>query len=249
MVAWYRPNVISSGSAGGVNINGGERFWAFAWIPTARNADFQVGGPRGIVTDDATRTATKCFMRGLKEKIRIETTSSHFWLWRRICFKFVGTELLTDNEGTAYNLWEETSAGFVRATTQINPSIEPSLDLWNKLVSLMFKGQANIDWSELMTAPLDQSRIKVAYDRTRRIKSENEVGTLRTFTEWHPMNKTLIYNDDEEGGGKTASFLSVNNRQSMGDYYVIDLFDAGITGGGDDELIFTPEATLYWHER
>lgn len=251
MVAWRRNNVVDPGALGGSVLNAGSRYWVYGWIATARNGDYQSGGPRGIVNDDATRTASKCYMRGLKEKIRIETQTGHPFLWRRICFKFTGTELITDNDGDAFNLWSETSAGFVRATTLLDGPgvIAPTSDIWNKIATILFKGQVNVDWSELITAPLDRSRVKVAYDSTVRLTSGNAEGKIYSFSRWHPMNKTLQYNDDEEGGGKSMSFLSVNNRQSMGDYYVIDVFDTGISGDESDALAFTPEATLYWHER
>jgi len=251
MVPWRRENVTAAGTLGGSTITADDRYWAFAWVATARNGDYQLGGPRGNVGDDATRTASNCFMRGLKENIHIETSSGRPWLWRRIVFTFTGTELLTDNDGDPFDLWMETSAGFVRAVTQMTPNTAaPTIDMWNKLASILFKGQASEDWVDLMTAKADNRRVKILHDHVTPIRSGNESGVLRNIKRWHPFNKTLIYNDDEEGGGKQMPLLSVNNRQSMGDVYVVDLFDSGTnTGTVEDSLFFSPEATLYWHER
>lgn len=189
-------------------------------------------------------------MRGVKENIRLELQTNHAYLWRRICFTFVGSELITDlTDGTQYALWQETTAGFVRAVTQLLPSIAPTLTLWNQLADVLFKGQVNQDWTELITAPLDNSRVVPRYDKTVRLTTGNDVGKMLDVKRWHPMNHNLVYNDDEAGGTKITPYLSVNTRRSMGDYYIIDIFDTGTTGDGADTLTYTPEATLYWHER
>jgi hypothetical protein len=250
MLAWTRLGADVSGSSGGATIASNERYWAFGWIATARNADYQSGGPRGTKIDSATRTSTETFMRGVKENIRIELQTNHAYLWRRICFKFKATTLVTDSTtGLEYALWQETSAGYVRALTQLLPSINPTLQLWQQLVDIIFKGQVNVDWSELMTAKTDNSRAEIVYDKTVRLTTGNDVGKMLDVKRWHPMNKNLIYNDDEQGGGKGTPYLSSVNRKSMGDYYIIDIFDTGTTGDADDTLTFTPQATLYWHER
>lgn len=250
MVATRKLGVVAASSPGGSVVTADERYWAFAWIATARNGDFQFGGPRGIVTDDASRTATRCFMRGLKDKIRFETSTNHCFLWRRICFTFYGPAFITDNTtGTEYPLWDETSGGYNRTMVQLLPGTAPSTTLWNQLADIIFKGVVNVDWSELMTAPVDNRRIKLKYDKVVRIRSNNEAGIMLDVKRWHPMNSTLIYNDEEQGGGKSMPYLSADQRSSMGDYYVIDLFDTGISGTGDDALSVTPQGSLYWHER
>lgn len=249
MLSYINP-VVGDGAAGGVTITANERYWVFAFIATARNADYQLGGPRGIVTDDATRTATRCFMRGIRENIRLETTTNHAYLWRRICFTFTGPELIRDaTTGVEYPFWAETSDGFRRSLTQLLPGIPPATVLNGQLLDILFKGVVNVDWDQLITAKTDNRRLKIMYDRTRRITSANDVGKMLDVKLWHPMNKNLVYNDDEQGGGKLVPYLSAVNRSSMGDYYIIDIFDTGITGVGADALTFTPQSALYWHEK
>ena len=82
----------------------------------------------------------------------------------------------------------------------------------------------------------------------RRIASHNDDATDRVYSIWHPMNHNLIYDEDEIGGKESMGSLSAMNRQSMGDYYIVDFLEPALIGG-DDTITFNPEATLYWHER
>lgn len=117
------------------------------------------------------------------------------------------------------------------------------------LFELLFKGQNSTDWTDVMIAKTDNNRLTIKYDKVRTIASGNEDGAIRMYKHWHPMNKTLVYDDDERGDAMVSSNSSTLGRAGMGDYYIVDLFRCRYNGGTADQLTFTPNATLYWHEK
>lgn len=63
------------------------------------------------------------------------------------------------------------------------------------------------------------------------------------------MRHNLVYDDDEAGSGESTSVYSVDNKQGMGDYFVVDIIQAGIGGTSSDLLSINATSTLYWHEK
>lgn len=253
MLTAFKPTIFQSVSTipSGATVDAsGPRFQVFGFTATARTIDTSNTAGEANVNDDATRTATRCFMRGIKERLKYETTSGRSYLHRRICLTFMGQEFIKrESDGLTGSLWQESSAGYVRALTNVL-GIGSDTETWNQMAQVIFKGQVNEDWSDLITAKVDNQRVKLMYDRTYTIRSGNDTGIQKERKLWHAMNKTLIYNDDEAGGSKLPSELSANNRQSMGDYYIFDIFDVGEAPVDEgDQLGFAVQATLYWHER
>jgi len=217
--------------------------YIFPWCATARNADTGVGVGSKI-TDVAARTAQTCYMRGLKENIQIVTNDGLPWQWRRICFTLKGDYLIQRISGTGQALNQETSSGFMRLVNTAYGS-----NAVGAIQSLLFRGAAGVDWSNIMTAATDNTNVSIKYDKTVTIASGNEEGMIRSYRRWHPMNKNLVYNDDEQGGTETFSGFSTNGRPGMGDYYVIDIFLPRVGGTSSSLLRFEPSAKLYWHEK
>lgn len=255
MLSVYKPDPFTgTGATGGAiqfSATPSARWNALAFVATARGFTTSSGAGESNVNDDATRTATRCYARGIKEQLVYETTSGRHWLHRRICFTFYGTEILNPDDTRDLHgaYWLETSNGYVRAMTNV---FSPTADttLWGQIADVVFKGQPSQDWSDLITAKVDNRRVKLMYDHTYSIQSGNEEGVIKRRSLWHPMNKTIVYNDDEAGGSKINTELSANNRQSMGDYYILDIFDCGTQPASDDDtLSFAAHATYYWHER
>ncbi|QNJ57207.1 capsid protein [Porcine associated gemykibivirus 1] len=211
--------------------------YTFPWIATAR--------PRyNGVTADNVRTAATCYMRGLKERIRIQTNSSLTWQWRRICFTFKGDTLITASPVRSfYDTQNYANVGPVRNFNLISSGGRTRVD------NHIFHGTFNRDYRTYMDAKLDTGRINVKYDKTRTIASGNERGVWRTYSLWHPMNANLVYDDDESGDGEVSSQLSTESKAGMGDYYIIDFIEPGLVGASTDRLIIDAVSTLYWHEK
>lgn len=217
----------------------------FLWCATARDNTISNSNDKGTKYDSSTRTSTTPYMVGLKEAIEIQVSTGMPWQWRRICFTFKGPLGLTYDQGTS--IATETSSGWMRVVNQISGVVGGGEQyiLFEKL----FKGQNTQDWNDVMTAKVDNTRVTLKYDKTITLASGNEDGFIRKYNRWHPMNKTLVYDDDELGGGKNSRTLSTEGRAGMGDYYVVDMFRARTGSSTSDLLSLRPQATLYWHEK
>lgn len=229
--------------------NGGE---AFLWMATARGITIDNTSGESNVNDTATRTATKCFMVGLKERIEIKTNTDDPWRWRRVVFKFKGEDIIRpaagDEENRVVEPWLETSNGYARLFPKITNTGDLEIGTLNaRLQEHLFKGVFQKDWDSVMNAKLTSDHVDIISDKLRTIQSQNGKGRFRTVKEWIPFNKTLIYNDFETGGDVTAKEISAMSKDSMGDVYIADFFEP-ITSGSQ-LLNFWPQSTLYWHER
>lgn len=221
----------------------------FPWIPTFRNMDAspQVGATTSTVKDSATRTATVCYMRGLKESNYFLQNDGSAWQWRRVCFTLKGPEVYSQTvSGTTVAL--QTTSGYKRV---VNDALISQQALGNQLLNIMFKGTANADWNNVFNAPLDTERITVKYDRFRYLTTGNQNGRGRTISHWMPMNKNLHYDDEENGGYITSTGASSRTKAGMGDYYVVDFMNcpAPQQAGSASTLDWSPSASLYWHEK
>lgn len=199
--------------------------------------------------DQATRTSRTCFIVGLKENLEVQVSNGVPWLWRRIVFRnksgntLGGTVTPGTASGSYYQPALQTSNGFVRMLNQV------LLTDRTALYGLLFRGGQNVDWTDPMVAALDRAEIDVVYDRTTSIASGNEDGCIRRYNRWHPMRKNLVYADDELGGVEQGVPYSVRSKQGCGDVWVIDLFRARTGAALTDQLLFSANSTLYWHER
>jgi len=221
----------------------GTQQYIFPWCVTARDYTRDTGNVRGLISDQATRTAQTCFMRGLSENIEIVTNDGMPWQWRRICFTLKGT-FLTSQTGAGFGYYIETSVGYQRSvvTAYGNPIV-------GAIQAAVFKGAAGVDWSNIMTAPTDNTTVSIKYDKTVTIAAGNEEGTIRNYRRWHPMNQNLVYADDEQGGSEASAVYSTTGKPGMGDYYVVDIFQPRAGATTASQLRFEPSARLYWHEK
>lgn len=211
---------------------GGNINLQMVWCATAR-----------ILDDDDhsrhVRNSTSCYMRGLKEHITMQTNNSTSWRWRRICFTAKG--LYQAKGSNSDNIF--TTNGYGRLMNQ-----HANDTLGNLVNAVLFEGVLNVDFIDVFTAKTSSSRVKVMYDKTFTINSSSE-GVIRDYKFWFPMNKNLVYDDDEQGKDDSTSGYSTLGRQGMGDYYVIDYIKANTTASADDLITITPATTLYWHEK
>lgn len=220
----------------------GAHTYIFPWVATARPA---VGEDEqgGLPIDESVRTATTCYMKGLKERIQVQTSSGVPWQWRRIAFTVKGWDPYSqDTNGYRWSL--ETSNGVVRVVNSV-----AGTTLGSTVVDFIFAGENGTDWLTPFSASLDTSRISVKYDKTRIIRSGNANGVMQNYKFWHSMEKNLVFNDDEAGTTEELNRFSILGKAGMGDFIIIDIIAAGTGGTTSDFLTFQPEATLYWHEK
>lgn len=243
MLAVYQNGSSASPSAGNATVSGGGGT-AFLWCATARDNTSNISGPGGTVFNDTCRTASTCYMRGLKENIEIQTNSGIPWQWRRICFTVKGLNFITGFGGAIEN-----SNGFGRYLYNIYSGTSVDTPISSALTNLIFKGTLGQDWNDFTNAALDTSRITVKSDTTTIISSGNTSGKLKLYKRWYPMNANLVYDDDETGGAKVSRLYSTESKAGMGDYWIVDFFQPGIGSTSTDKMSFNPASTLYWHEK
>lgn len=210
----------------------------FLWCCTARD----MASTGDTFTGTMQRETPTCYMVGLKENMDIITTSGHFWTWRRIIFrlKFSGLQSVDGENTTAV----ESSAGWGRLMRNIrNRDIEKAVN------GRLFRGTEGADWTSSLTAPVDTNNCTLMYDKVRTIRSGNEQAHRHEYKQWIPMNKNLVYANDENGNTEIAAAFSSLGNAGMGDVYIIDYFDCATPTSADIQLRLSPNATLYWHEK
>lgn len=247
MPAW--SNIVDGGPGteglGGATFTGVANFHC-VWSPTARGSTFATG-LRGSKFYEQLRTSVTTYAVGVKETIRIGTNGPVGWHWRRVCFTMKGEELYTgdreDFDLSNSPVARITSDGMKRAVLFSEGALQTR--------GIIFKGNQNVDWTDVITAPLDTNRITPLFDRVTHIKSGNQSGSTRIVKLWHPMGKNIVYSEDQNGQDTPESFYSVTGKAGMGDYYIVDFFRSDTILGetGSSSLYFEPAATYYWHER
>lgn len=211
----------------------------FPWTCTSRNSLTQ---QRFNLAD---RTNSTCYMKGLKEMVRLQTTGPDEWDWRRIGFTFKGPAIASIQQ----SFYQDGAATYRYLYSPSNETSTTNQRLIQQTIySYIFDGTFQQDWSDPMTAKTDKTRVTIKYDKRFRIRSGNQQAITRYINCWHPMNKNLYYDDDEFGSGTQQSQYSVDSKKGMGDYYIVDLFRCS-NPSGITSLLYFPQSTLYWHER
>jgi len=208
----------------------------------------------GTVQQEAQRTATTCFMRGLSENIRVQTSSGLPWFHRRICFTVKGVSpfVIRANADTSpppnpATPYLDTTAGMQRLW--LNMTINNMQNTINERESVLFMGANGVDWNDILTAKVDTRRVSLKFDKTWTLRSGNANGTVYERKLWHPMNHNLVYGDDQSGVGEVTDYLSTDSKAGMGDYYVYDIITPGQGGSAADLALLQSTSTLYWHEK
>lgn len=210
------------------------------WCATARDR-VTAGDPNST----SLRTKDTVYMRGLKETVNAfnfqDAVSGQAanWKWRRICFTCKGLQTLLGTSQVA----QETSNGWVRFLAD-----QTSTTFGASLRDILFRGAQDVDWLTVMTAKTDNTRLTIKYDVTRTLNTGSGAKKFWNFKMWHPMNKNLVYVDDERGESEVSSNFSTLGKPGMGDYYVVDFLQCAQNNAADI-IEFQPEATLYWHEK
>ena len=220
------------------------------WSPTARDLTSSTGNANPVSLESS-RTSSSIYLRLLTERIRMSTSDSTPWIWRRIVvstkdtiFRTLSPAEATTGKNAAPYI--ETSNGVGRLVQQWDVT-GGNLTTQNQIFDQLFRGKQSKDWTDPITAPIDTLNITKHYDKTTVIRSGNDSGTYKMTRRKHTFNKTFRYEEDENGEYQDSQFWSAPGK-GMGDVFIIDLF-SNFIGGTTSKFKFEPEATLYWHER
>lgn len=226
---------------GAATLTGATSAYEFLHIPTARDMFVNNTSTIGPTAMNSLRTSSTCFIRGVAEKIHIQSSTSQPWVWRRIVFYNKGPGFINAAPAGAIPYTELVPQGFVRTVTN-----------WNQTSSLrdqLFRGKQGVDWTDIFMAPIDTSNFTPAYDKTFTITSCNDAGFNKVYSRWHPVNKNLVYDDDENGIGEDTARISTPGKPGVGDMYIYDILRAEAAATTSDVLLFEPNAVVYWHEK
>lgn len=188
---------------------------------------------------ESSRQRQTIYARGYKETADFLHIGNSAWRWRRICFTSKGLQGLWPGA-----VQDDPSRGMSRV---IAPQTAANSQV---MYSLLFKGTNGVDWLDPMTAKVDTQRVTLKYDRIRVLNQKTTPGSFaHQYKFWFPMNKNLVFNDDEDGEiGNNQSYYSTLSKAGMGDYIIVDLFESTTTVT-TDSITFSPQGTFYWHEK
>ncbi|AJD07466.1 putative capsid protein [Odonata associated gemycircularvirus 2] len=246
------PTTVAQGSlyVAGVQSGATSNYGMSIFCPTARS--LVTAGPPISRWMSQTEPPPHVTLRGYKENLRIQTSSSQPWLWRRIVFNTKGPTFSSTSVGDTatrqkYSPFSDTSIGMARLW--FNTSVNAMSATQSLFQTVMFKGAINQDWSDPITAKVDTSRITVMSDRTQTIKTQNSNGHFSERKLWYPMNKNLVYDDDEAGAAEVPAYYSTDAKPGMGDVYIVDFVMPSVGATASDIINFNCTSTLYWHEK
>lgn len=218
--------------------------YSILWCATARAENNGNSPDDTNVADLPTRTATACYMRGLRENIEMQCTDGLPWQWRRICFQ---TKSRYPTQTGSFLVYGFNILGVGTGVGRVANEVYGTSK--SQLYQYLFTGQVGIDWVDPLIAKTDKSRNTICYDKTITLACGNEDGFIRKFKRWHGMNKTLIYDDDESGGSTASNIYASDQMAGMGDYFIIDIIRPRDGSTSSNRLSIRYNSTLYWHEK
>lgn len=222
---------------GGRTIGGDGRV-TIIWCANERDR----GDPGPDPSSEAIRASKTIFFRGVKEQVVLRTNTSVSWRWLRICFALKGINGFIP----AIRTGVETNNGWARAMVDLSSVAAGTVR--NQLESLLFEGAGGTDWVSPFSAKVDNSRVTLLYRHMRLLNSGNNNGRFFKHNQWLPVNKNIMYNDDEIGQDTNDSTRSVLSKPGIGDIFFVDFFECS-SASSSDSLNFEPQATIYWHEK
>lgn len=260
----YQPgNTSPAGVQGGIGLPA-VGYSMFAFMPTARVPQ-NTSVSEGSVSNSTQRTATQTFMVGYGEQRRIQTNSSHSWEMRTIAFYFKGPGLITpltdfDTFGigvlTRFDPTPTVDGGAVGyrrmladLARQTGSGGTQNFELHNLFLRNMFRGTLGVDYQSPFQASINKDFITLVHDSRKIMRSGNDRGSVWETKKYFPMKRYLWYGDVEDGDHVDFNPFSAEVRKSMGDLYVVDFIAPAFGATENDSLIFSPQGTLYWHEK
>lgn len=199
------------------------------------------------------RTSSRPYIRGLSERVELTPNDGSTWWWRRVVFAVKTRVTPTAGVEASIGAQSTSSATSFRQVRDLSGAIAGDYQTTNAAMQdVLFEGIQGVDYLGPMSAKLDRTRVTVLKDVSRTISSGNQVGRPRVVRDWTSVNKTLVYDDQENGLSMNPSPVSVNSKAGIGNIYVVDFIScpnpANAVANGT-AMTFNPASTLYWHER
>lgn len=224
------------------------------WCPTARERASPSHAAR------MTRTKKEVFWRGVSERLTLKFSGSDPWYWRRIVLQAPSGAVSVTSNNAIRSTTNPDYGGVPPDTTRNESGVFvygrniQFLDLASgdigPLLAALRMGSANVDTTNSgINTRVNPERFKIMYDRRVQLKSGNDAGHMTERKLWHPFNRTMRYDDNEYGSTFQSSQYAMEtpNLGLLKDVYIIDMFQS--LPGSADTMLYSCEATAYWHER
>ncbi|UDN67443.1 capsid protein [robinz virus RP_326] len=211
---------------------------SIVFVPTARS--IRPADANGIASY-AQRSSHDTFSVGYKERVSLEMLPGAVFQWRRIVFSMSFATV-----PGLFGYLETEPIGMSRVVDILLPTDAA------KISGVLFRGNGGIDWNFPITAPVDTTRVKLFSDKLRILSPGADIGAVRNFKEYYSTRQRFTYNDDETGkniSNNESSYYAVQNRQSMQDLVVFDIFAPSAGSSETAGMVFSPEGSYYWHEK
>lgn len=229
----------SSSGANPIQLHAGNNY--FLWSPSYLEQQDE--------SYDYVRNAQSVFFRGVQDRVFL--SAAFAFTWRRVCF-FSYEQLVAGIPFFVDPSNEEDPHIVRRPLREINPKNA------SDFFAYAWKGTVGVDFSEntRWNAPLDDKLLTIVYDRSCTINPNYAAPQGATFGKsmtrkmWHPVNKSIMYTDKENGSTPQTTGWSSMSPNSPGNFYILDIFSTGQDLPGDTTGVgeFGSEATVYWHE-
>lgn len=221
----------------------GDNEYGFLFIPSGRDSAWTEGEGKYA------RQKSQTFCKGYAEKVTFETSNSANWLWRRVVFMTKNPLIHSAFPLNTVTNRTDTDEGYNRVLWNFFGSSTEASEARETLQDCVFQGQAGVDWNDRYTAKLDTKQITVISSVTMRLSGGNDAARIHHAKRWYPINKNIVYDEDEAGNSKEAGReFSTLGKPGAGNLYVMDTFHCA-NGTSSDVMSFNPQGVYYWHER
>lgn len=188
------------------------------------------------------RNKREIFLKGFAENIRFDVNSAYPLMVRRVIY------------ATPYKI---TLDGGVSGPTTQDTKVVTSkkhyvgLGYGPKNVDvpeLVLAGTNQVDWNDIMTAKIDNTRIRLFSDKMFSIRSGNTADAFKQFKFYDRINRKATYDDEESansilGSGWLTEAHNGDLQNVYCTYFLQNLSSTNITP------TIHQMRTMYWHEK
>jgi len=130
-----------------------------------------------------------------------------------------------------------------------NITTGPYNDLRDNILDSLFAGNGGTDWISPFRAKTDKTRVTILSDRSFNYSSGNETSKPVIRKVYDAINRSVVYDDDEDGLQMVPRPLSVDSKPGIGNIYLVDFYFCPAPDEPEDALTVSSQATYYWHEK
>lgn len=188
------------------------------------------------------RNKREIYLKGFAENIRFDTNSAYPLMVRRVVYAtpykiaLQGGVTGPDTQDTKVVASKKHYIGLGYGPKNVD------------VLELVLAGTNQVDWNDILTAKIDNSRIRLFSDKCMTIRSGNTADAFRQFKFYDRINRKLSYDDEESantiiGSGWAAEAHNGDLQNVYCTYFLQNVSQASISP------TIHQMRTMYWHEK